>query len=120
MARRPRDERAQAITDAVYERAKAAGHDLDSLYPATLKRVRELVEEVGDPDQVELVCLAVVRLDGPRFVAYRSLTWGTYEWVRDTLDVPEGAWSYALWAEHLPEDELRDSAEYWLRRWYDG
>lgn len=110
---------AELITDAVYDRAKVNGYPLEGLYPATLKRVRELLEETADPAQVEVVALACLELDGAAFVAHRSLSWGTYDYVRSMLDVPSAGWGYALLLEHLPEGRMRDSVDYWLRRWRD-
>ena len=112
--------RPDLITTAIYERAREAGCPLRGLYPSTLRRVRELCEEVGDDDQVEVVALAALELDGVGFVAHRTLSWGTFEYVRDSLRVPDGGWGYALLVLRLPEGRARDSVDYWLRRWRDA
>lgn len=119
MARVPAS-RADEIATRVYELAKAQGYSLRGLYPSVLKRVKELCEATKDPDQVELVALASLGLDGEDFVAWSSLAWNRFEFLRDQLDVPKGGWRYALFLELLDAGELRDSADYWYARWRDA
>lgn len=112
--------RADEITTHLYEIAKARGMNLRGMYPSTLKRIRELVEATKNPDQVELIALIAMDRDGMDFVAWQSLAWNAYEFFRDQLEVPEGAWKYALALEQMDDGPLRDSVDYWVHRWYDA
>lgn len=120
MAKKPvRTDRSQAITDTIYELAKGRGYDVSGLYPATLRRIRELIEYTKDPDQVELVARYALDADRHEFVAYKSLALNHFEMLRDKLEVPDGAWSYALLLE-TAAPQRRDAIDYWLREWRDG
>lgn len=112
--------RADEITTHLYEIAKSRGMNLRGMYPSTLKRIRELVEATKDPDQVELIALIAMDRDSGDFVAWQSLAWNAYEFFRDQLDVPPGAWKYALALEQMDEGPLRDSVDYWVQLWYDA
>lgn len=90
------------------------------MYAATLKKVRELVDESGDPDMVETIVLQVVAQDRERFVAYRSLTLNTFEYFRDMMEVPAGGWGYALVMETTADPRVADTLDYWLRCWRDA
>ena len=114
-----RTERAQVITDHIYESVKASGGNVTAIYAATLKRVRELLDGRDDPDEVEVVCLALADQDGDKFVSWRSLGWGSYEFFRDQLNVPKGGWVYAL-AAMTANEQYADSIDYWLRKWRDS
>jgi hypothetical protein len=87
-----------------------------------LVRVRQLLKDVQNDDQVGVVVLGLLAEDKQDFVAWRTLSWGSYEYYRTQMGVPSEAkslWRYLWWAETAPE-RLRDSIDYWVQYWFDG
>ncbi len=112
------------LTDTLYEAVKKRlnedGIKVDqALYPALRKRVNDITEEVTDLNEVALVCLTIID-ESTNFSAWKEFNWGHYEYVHDSLEVPDGAWQYALWAYELTNGKVRDSVNYWLGRWFDA
>ncbi len=110
----PEDDPLIGIAERIYEEASAHGSKSRGLFTSLLRRVRDLLDEVKDPAEVELVCLLIAENDKETFVAYRSLAWNSFEWFRDRAGVPPGTWRYALRLRGLPEGTLRESVDYWF------
>lgn len=102
------------ICNRIYETATENGVKPRGLYPSLLRRVRDLLDAVDDPAEVELVCLLIAENDKTSFVAYRSLAWTSFEMFRDRAGVPPGTWRYALRLRELPEGKTRQSVDYWF------
>jgi hypothetical protein len=88
-------------------------------FPAVVKRVSDLLAEAGDADMVQLVCLEAIRSTGAGFEAMKHLGPVMFDVVRSRLEVPDGAWRYALWTDQCDDRRARRSAEYWLGLWAD-
>lgn len=99
---------------------KACGDPKGFLFGAVSKRVADLLREVGDRDQVEMVCLEIAEHDGLSFSAWKSLGWGTYEYFRDRMAVPDGLWRFVLWARREGDARTRLSVEFWLGKAQDA
>jgi hypothetical protein len=111
------------IAGAVYEAYKARfGQPSRSFYPSIRRRIKEILAEVRDRDEVELVALTMIDLDDEGFSAGHSLNWGSYDRVRSALHVPDGAWRYALWRYRLHGTDARllNHVDYWLSAWEDA
>lgn len=89
-------------------------------FPAVVKRVSDLMAETGDADMVWLVCLEAIRGTGAQFEAMKHLGPVMFDVVRSRLQVPDGAWRYALWADQCDNPRAKWSAEYWLGEWADA
>lgn len=82
-------------------------------------KIRGILNTVKDKDQAELIILSIVDDAGFRFTA-GWLGWSQYEYARRYLDIPDGCWVYALWAENLESGRTKGSAEYWIGQWQDN
>src|ERR1035437_4271102 len=119
----------QLITARLYEYFKTLGIPLP-MFGAIKRRVKFLIDETKDPDMVELVVMSVAREELDNFSILLSLGAMGFDYSRRLLDVPEGAWEYALWEDKLIENEgsstsddkvaLRRSIGYWLGKWRDA
>lgn len=109
----------QEIASAIYERLRDRHGVKMEVFAAVVRQVRNLLAEVKDPNEVELVCLALADRDQENFSAFYSLNWGSYEYFRHELDIPDGAWKWALWAYKLEPGPVQQSADYWLALWKD-
>lgn len=89
-------------------------------FPAVIKRVADLLAETGDADMVWLVCLEAIRGTGASFEAMKHLGPVMFDVVRSKLEIPDGAWRYALWADQCEDAKARASADYWLGVWADA
>ena len=108
------------IADAVYAAAKDRELALRGLHAGLVRRLTTLLREVQDRDEVELVALTLLERDGRAFSASRSLGWGSYEFTRDDLRVPDGCWGWTLWVHKIREGTIKRSAEYWLASYGDA
>lgn len=113
--------RLDEVIDNIYYAIKAMEKKkIDhTLFPSLKKRVSDIYAEVKDYDQVELVCLTIFD-DSYDFHVWKDFSWVHYEWIRDSLEVPEGAWKYALWSYKSKDAKLQETINAWLGRWYDG
>jgi len=109
----------QEIVDEIYRKVGEYGGQIE-LYSALVKRVRDLLRESHDRDQVELVCMIVVDQAKDDFQSVYSLSWPSYEFVREKLRIPDGAWAYALKAYRAEDGQFKSSLEYWLGYWKDA
>lgn len=89
-------------------------------FPAVIKRVADLLGETGDADMVWLVCLEAIRGTGASFEAMKHLGPVMFDVVRSRLEIPDGAWMYALWADQCEDAKAKRSAEHWLGFWSDS
>ena len=105
-------------TKAEVEKFKPRGGAFAS-HIAAVEMVRRRMAEFG-PDATELVALYGVRTRQGDYDPLASLSILSFEWVRRELEVPDGAWGYALWAYKLEPGSRKASADYWLIRWKDG
>lgn len=87
---------------------------------ALSSKLGDLLRDVGDPDQVELVTLTLALRDRGRFSIAGSLGWGSYDYIRRWLNVPDGAWKAALAAEVTTDPAKRRSLDYWINEWRDA
>lgn len=107
------------VIDNVYYAIKAREMADKTLFPALRKRLTDIHAEIKDYDQLELVCLTILD-DANEFNVWKDFNWVYFEMVRDTLEVPEGAWKYALWSYKSKDRKLQETVNAWLGRWYDG
>lgn len=112
-------DRTEEVVDAIYFAVKARQGTTKTLFPALKKRITDLVNEVKDADQVELVCLTILD-DSHEFSAWKDFNWVYFEMIRDSLEVPDGAWKYALWSYRTKDAKIQESVNYWLGKWFDG
>lgn len=89
-------------------------------FPAVIKRIADLLTETGDSDMVWLVCLEAIRGTGAGFEAMKHLGPVMFDVVKSKLDLPDGAWMYALWTDQCEDIKAKRSAEYWLGLWSDS
>ena len=109
----------QAVTASIYDELQARGLTLLA-YGLVRGRVKQLLQDMGDPAQVELLALWLAQRAGEKFGVTYSLNQRSLALARVALDVPDGAWRWALWLWKLPPGRYRDSVDYWLGRWRDG
>lgn len=114
---KPVPDKITTLTNLLYEAAKKRGDA--PLYPALRKKMNDITSEVSDMDEIELVCLTIID-DSIDFASWKNLAWTSYEYMRNSLEVPDGAWKFALWAYHLTNGQVRESINYWLGVWYDA
>lgn len=107
------------IATAIYDSLKANGYKLPS-YGAVAKRVADILREEDDFEKVKYVCLVIADRDGPEFSAWHSLGWGTYEYLRDQINIPDGFWRFALWRRDETDEKVALSIDYWIGRAQDG
>lgn len=105
------------VADALYQKLKERGEN--PVYPALIKRVMDILEHQNDPAEVELVCSTIID-DSHDFSAWKDFNYVWYEYTKDSLEVPDGAWQYALWAYQTHDSTLKTSLNYWLGEWYDA
>ena len=113
-------DRLTTLVDRLYEIIKSNNSGQNkTLYPSLRKRVADLVDQVNDFDEVELVLRTIID-DSYEFSVWKSFNWVYYEMVRDSLEVPDGAWKYALWSYGQKEKKVQESVNYWLGLWFDA
>lgn len=114
---------AYAVSATAIRTSEERGSDPPTNAQASLlRRMGDLLDDVagGDFDQLEMVCSEIASQDGSKFTAWFSLSPIRFEWVRDEMDIPEGAWSFARWEKELPPGTLKDSLSYWIGYWSDS
>ncbi len=109
----------QVIAGNLWEQTKARGRKPTWMFIAVRRRLQQILDDVKDPFQVELLARRIEEEDGERFSA-SALSYARYEFWRDQLQVPEGAWEYALMAHLLPAGRDQDSVDYWVAQWQDA
>ena len=115
----PTDRLSQVVGN-LYSLLKQDNKNTKVLFSALKKRVGDLADEVGDLDQLELVLITILD-DALNFSVWKDFNWVWYEYTRDSLEVPEGAWKYALWSYRNPKNaKLQESVNYWLGEWMDA
>jgi hypothetical protein len=90
-----------------------------SSHIAAIELVKRRIKEFGE-DATELVALYGARTRSGEYDPLAALSILAFEVVRRDLEIPDGAWAYALWAYKLEGGPVKTSAEYWLTRWKDG
>ncbi len=120
--RRHRESQAQItnrVATTVCELAARDGIPTDgTTYGMLHSYAAEVLKYASGADELTLVLLECVRTDAIKIDSTTMAKWYTYRLVREELDIPDEAWSYALWAEQLEDGQARDSADYWLALWY--
>jgi hypothetical protein len=109
----------QDIVDRIYADLQETGVPMP-LHRAVVKRVSSFLQDVDDRALVELVIRESVRADGANFSIPFTLDPVAFEHTRRRLDIPDGAWRYALWAYDCDRPDLKQSVEYWINAWRDG
>lgn len=89
-------------------------------YGALRKRVNDIIKEVEDIDEIELVLYTLIDDSHEDFASWKDFNWLSYERSKESLEVPDGAWRFALWSYTLQNPKVRDSVNYWLGEWYDA
>lgn len=107
------------IVARLYDKLADLGYSMEG-FAAVRKRVKELIQETGDPHQVALVCSLLCDKAGEQF-SPATIAYTSFDYVRRTLNVPEGAWPYEDWSYCQPlGSSLQLSADYWLGLWRDS
>lgn len=110
-------DRLSQVVSTLYEILKKESKGQKVLYSALRKRVSDLADEAEDLDQVELVCRTIID-DTVDFSVWKNFNWVYYEFIRDSLEVPNGAWRYALWS--YKTSDVQESVNFWLGEWMDA
>lgn len=108
------------ITQRLIDRATLElGRKPDWVFGRLQKLVERYVTATHNDAQVELVFRSILRQG--RWESIDWLSWDQYTLFRRALEVPDGAWTFALWADGLTAgSRLRRSADYWLGLWADS
>lgn len=89
-------------------------------YQALLSRAKAMYELTKDENMVRYIFVSIVRdSKDTNFNAATSFSYLSFERMRRELEIPEGGYGYALWADGLEQGDLKRSLEYWLGFWAD-
>ena len=105
---------------ATEEKAARAARRSRFSFGAVIKRLVDYYSDCKDLSQVELVALTSLRHGDDDFDAVQHLGPLSMGLFRRALEVPDGAWDFALWIDGQPRGPVRVSAEYWMGKWMDA